>query len=59
MAEVFHKGFNKGKDGPGGPKERPQNTKVPKSGKKETAQGRMIHNASKGLTAEKMRKPFG
>jgi len=56
---VYHSGFNKGKDGPGGPKERPQNTKVPKSGKTETAQSRMVHEGSNKLTAEKMRKPFG
>jgi len=55
---VFHNGFNKGKDGPGGPAERSMQT-VQASGKPLSKEARMKYEASKGLTKEGMRKPFG
>lgn len=56
---VFHKGFSKGANSGKGATTRSMQTVNPKKGAGETVQGRMVRNASKPLTTEKMRKPFG
>ncbi len=56
---IFNKGLNKGKSQGKSPSERsPQTVKTP-AHTAQTAEGRMLYQASKPLTARSMRVPFG